>query len=475
MAEIEERSQKRIKLDIASSNANKELIAIQQNVAQIINNDGKKPSFLLDLPLELIDTLITLGDLENKDIKNLSIVNSSFYKKYNYRIFKKINLNWNQIKLFNANFTNKVLVNSILIKSNLINTNETKYGEWNIPLDLLLKDYPNLNKLTIETLTSSRFLKYQDKIDLLESEKIEELGLISHSNEPGSDSMFELTQLIKFNHIKKLSLNGYLLTKDNYFIPKLIESPSSTDAIVEGTLPFLQELSLINCKWEFPFNLCDIFSPIYQSFNNPNLDASPETVSLYYSNDNISFIYSERFKSFLNTFNDDSFAFQTRFYKNLKNLSIVINYDDETTTNNTNYNNGNSYHNKYYPPLNLLDLKRQFKIQSKESDRYDSTTVLSNLNSLTLIGWRLNNVSELDKIFKFEKLTDLDDESSPYKMNFIKLILIKPIDEVEKEFLTKIYVKLDEIFNFKNQNNCKFDVQFLNKNIENKLKHHFKK
>ncbi|GMF57622.1 unnamed protein product [[Candida] boidinii] len=175
MTEIEERSQKRIKLDIASSNANKDLIGIQQNVAQIINNDGKKPSFLLDLPLELIDTIITLGDLKNKDIKSLSIVNSSFYKKYNYRIFKKINLNWNQIKLFNANFTNKVLVNSILIKSNLINTNETKYGEWNISLELLLKDYANLNKLTIETLTSSRFLKYQDKIDLLESEKIEEL------------------------------------------------------------------------------------------------------------------------------------------------------------------------------------------------------------------------------------------------------------------------------------------------------------
>lgn len=475
MTETEERSQKRIKLDITSPNAETDLKTVQTNVPQIINYEGKKPSFLLDLPLELIDTIITLGNLKNKDIKNLSIVNSSFFTKFNYRIFKKINLNWNQIKSFNENYKNKNLVNSILIKSNLINTNETKYGEWNISLDSLLKSYPNLNKLTIETLTSSRFLKYQDKINLLQSEKIIELTLISHSNEPGSDSMFELTQLIKFNHIKKLFLNGYLLTKDNYFIPKLLDSRSSTDPIVEGTLPFLKDLSLVNCKWEFPFNLCDIFSPIYQNFNNPNLDASPETISLYYSNDNISFIYSERFKSFLNTFNDDSFAFQTRFYKNLKNLTIVINYDDESTINNTNNNNGNNYYNKYYPPLNLLDLKREFKIQSKENDRYESTTVLSNLNSLTLIGWRLNNVSELDKMFRLETLTDSDSDSPPYKMNFIKLILIKPIDEVADEFLTKIYVKLDEIFNFKNQNNCKFDVQFLNKSIENELKHHFKK
>ncbi|KAH3668621.1 hypothetical protein OGAPHI_002375 [Ogataea philodendri] len=345
---------------------------------------------LINLPMELVP----LMELSRKDLVNLSLVDSSHRAKFYPLVYDKVKLTWNQFKNFNELFKSKDMVRSVRVFSDHTDKKATSYGEWNISLKELLEECANLKHLTIEVVSSSRCLKYQDKFDVDLSDKIEYLKLISHSLEANDESLFELTQLQRFHNIKQLVLNGFLLTKDQFFYPKF--KPDFSDLKQrsrDGRLVYLNDLKLVNCKWDHPCNLNDIFSPTYPS-PNPLINmetsefTSPERLSLYYNDQSSNFVVSERFKSFIDNDLNELFLFQTRFYYNLKHLSLVI-------------LNQKSEENKYnyYPWLNWLNLKKIFQAQNMETLEIENKSILTNLETLTLVGWRLTSLNELDKVF----------------------------------------------------------------------------
>ncbi|ODV85259.1 hypothetical protein CANARDRAFT_199056 [[Candida] arabinofermentans NRRL YB-2248] len=393
-----------------------------------------------------------------KDLISLSVLSGQHRSRFYPYIYERVKLTWSQFKRFEDNFKTKDYIKALSVFSDLNDRKATNYGEWNISLKGLLESCHNLSELTIEMLSSSRCMKYQDKFDVDLSDKIKVLKLISHCDEANDESLFELTQLQKFHNVKKLTLNGFFLTKDQFFYPKYKSDLSDLKIrSKDGKLVYLDDLKLINCKWEYPFNLSDIFSPTYPSpghFINTQEEefTSPSSLSLMYNKESSSFVVSERFKLFINNENDEHFLFQVRFYSNLKNLSIVI-LSHDYEENKFNY---------YYPWLNWLSLKRKYHFQSRETNEIETRSILTNLETLTLVGWRLTNINELDKVFQIEK-------DMKYHLTHLKLYIMRSgnysveIGAKDLEELGKIKAKLHSLINYegKNADYCHIEVGYV--------------
>ncbi|GME85165.1 unnamed protein product [Ambrosiozyma monospora] len=326
------------------------------------------PNIFLNMPFDVIEVMLKEGGLSRRDILNLSMLSSKHRVKFYELVYQKIKLTWSNFQAFHECFKNKELVNCVRVFSDLKDKKATNYGEWNISMKDLLSDCPNLRSFVIEVMTSARSLKYQDKFDVDLSDKITEMKLITHSKEAGDDSMFELPQLQKFHNVRKLILNGFQLWKDKFFYPKY--KPDFSDWKIrrnDGKLVELEDLSLINCKWNHPESLPEIFSPTYPTpsslTSTKDSFTSPRSISLYYSEDSSSFVTTERFKSWLDNDRDEMFLFQTRFYMNLKRLNLVI----------VNHNYEENKFIYYYPWLNWINFKRTFPVQNTDTDEIETS------------------------------------------------------------------------------------------------------
>ncbi|VEU23548.1 DEKNAAC104465 [Brettanomyces naardenensis] len=415
-------------------------------------HDAKACDFLLKLPLELVQIIVRKGGLSRNDVINISMLSSAHRTRFYRFAYEKVKLTWADFKRFNDSFKQKQLVQSVRVFSDLENPKATNFGEWNISLRDILLNCPNLCDMTIEVMTSARCLKYQDTFDVDLSDKITSLSLISHACEAADESLFELSQIQRFHNITKLTLNGFFVSKDQYFYPKF--KPDLSDFRVrseDGRLLRLDTLELVNCRWDHPFNLSDVFSPTYPSANPILFSAgqipeftAPSTISLHYSEESSSFVVSERFQSFIDNDSDEQFLFQTRFYNNLKHLKIVILYHDTP----------DGRYRYCYPSLSAINLKRKFQAQSDVTGDIETRSILTELESLILVGWRLTNVQELDKIFRV-------DDDLTYNMEHLELY-IKQAGNNHGKGKNDIKSRLDDIFNApgRNKHHCEISVGY---------------
>lgn len=425
----------------------------------IQNHKGKQHDLITKLPLELIEIIFKEGRLSRQDIINISITSSSHRARFFMLVFQSIKLTWGDFERFDKIFKHKELVRSVRVYSDLTDTKKTNFGEWNISLRNLLLDCGNLWKMTIEVMNSARCLKYQDKFDVDLSDKITSLTLISHATEAADESLFELSQLQKFHALSDLKLNGFFISKDQYFYPKF--KPDLSDYTVrslDGKVLDLDKLELVNCRWEHPSNISDIFSPNYPSPNPVLLHGNekqkftaPSSISLFYSEESAPFVVSERFRNFINNDADERFLFQTQFYSRLRHLSIVILNQKELT-------NPEKF-DYYYPWIGQLGLRRKFHVHSETSGEVETRSILTSLESLTLVGWRLSNVNELEKAFKIE-------DDMMYNMKHITLYITpvtgSGIKDRNREELESIREHLDKIFNASRRNNhhCTIEIGY---------------
>lgn len=393
---------------------------------------------LLSLPIELFDIVMKHGGLSRKDLINASMLSSSHRARLFRYVFEEIKLTWGNFKQFDNTFKHKDLVKYIRVYSDLNQAEKTTYGEWNITLTDLLADCPALTGMTVEVMTSARCLKYQDKFDVDLSDKIKTLRLVSHATEAADESLFELTQLQRFHNVRTLCLNGFFLNVDKYFLPKF--KPDLSDyktRCQDGKLINLDQIQLVDCRWEHPNNLAEIFSPAYRTpnvvFNEPTRFTSPRKIGLYYSEESSPFVVSERFRTFLDNSADEQFLFQTMFYRNLTDLEIVVL--------NRNHKQGYNY---YYPWMNSLNLKRPFPVLSEDTGEVHNQSILSNLESLTLVGWQLAHYRELDKLF---------DSDFKYNLKHLSLYL------VGREDLDPVRDRLDKLLNAPGKNNYHCDIE----------------
>lgn len=382
-----------------------------------LRKENNVNSFLMHIPNEILGMI--LNRLDRKDLIRLSSTNREHRGLVYFNLFSSIQMKWKDIKPFLDNFKQLECVQRVKILCDLKNEKETNHGEWNVSFKKLFEECKNLNDMHIELITSARCLKYKDDFDVEVSNKIEKMTLVSksvcNSGDVNDNAMFELTQLQRFHKIKALTLKGFSIAKDIYFYPKIKEDMSDyRKRCLDGKLIDLEEIRLINCAWEYPVNLKEVFSPEYPIPGNASLLSSsirnsrgdhncrPVKIGLYYSGDYVKFTGCERFKSFINTEYDEKFFFGIDFYKNLKELEVVI-------MNERPKENGFAC---YYPWLDMINLQREYYCEAEESTASlgeaatmaTATTlvkrsILGNLERLVLVGWRSSSIQELDKCF----------------------------------------------------------------------------
>ncbi|ODQ45197.1 hypothetical protein PICMEDRAFT_17686 [Pichia membranifaciens NRRL Y-2026] len=372
-------------------------------------------SFLMHIPNEILGKI--LDEVSRKDLIRLSSTNHEHRGLVYMDLFRNIHLKWKDIKLFLENFKQLDYVQRVKILCDLENEKETNNGEWNVSFRKLFEECKNLREMHIELITSARCLKYKDDFDVELSNKVEKMTLVSksvcNSGDVNDNAMFELTQLQRFHNIRQLTLKGFSIAKDIYFYPKIKEDMSDyRKRSLDGKLIELDEVKLINCAWEYPVNLKDVFSPEYPMPGNGSLLSSstrnrrgdtncrPVKIGLYFSGDYVKFTGCERFKSFINTEYNERFFFEIDFYKNLKELEVVV-------LNDRYKENGFTC---YYPWLHMINLQREYYTEVAPDNGWsghgapvDSAmvkrSILSNLEKLVLVGWRSSSIQELDKCF----------------------------------------------------------------------------
>lgn len=418
------------------------------NFGQNLNNNT---SFLINIPEELLNLI--LNNLDRKDLINLSCINKEHRLLFYCDIFKNIQIKWQDINYFLNNFKLLNLIERIKILSNLNNLKETNKSEWNISFKKLFENCKNLKDMQIELLTSGRCLKYKDDFDIELTNKINKMTLVSKIKENNEgfindNAMFELTQLQRFHKIKQLTLKNFCIGKDIYFYPKIKEDLSDFNKRCnDGKLVELQDIKLINCTWEYPINLKEVFSPEYpinNSNNNNNLinnrkNCKPKKIGLYYSGNFIKFLNCERFKNFINTDYNDKFLFEIDFYDELKELEIILMNDKFKETEFSNF----------YPNIDIINLRREYYIKGFETNEVIKKNLISNLERLILVGWKCSTIQELDKCFKINN-------TKQYNMKHIEIYLMRgnnftycynnPIDYKDLENLKNFHNKLKDIF-----------------------------
>lgn len=386
---------------------------------------------LCKLPMELFHMVIDF--LSRKDIITISSLSHKHRALVFGYLFEEAKVDWTQINEFVKGFKHLRNIRKLAIDSKVNDLKLTSKCEWNVSFKPMLETMTNLEELSIELVTSSRCLKYKDDIDEDLSSKIKKIKLrskaITNSGDVNGEAMFELSQLQKFHDVEKLSLNGFSLNRDIYFLPTIKEDLS--DSLIrkrDGKMNHLKEIELVNCQWEYPITLKDVFSPEYPlpSGVKPSLNCSPNKISLKFTNESSKFVESERFKMFVNNEYNRNFQFEVEFFQNLTDLELIVEND--------NYQDNKFRY--YYPRLNLLDLKRVFY-----TEEGGKQCILSNLRRLRLIGWHLLSGLELERCFKLDK-------GFKHQMEYIELLIVSRGDpqDVEFEFIMDFTTRLQLLF-----------------------------
>lgn len=227
----------------------------------------------LPLPHELL--LLVLGHLSKNDIKTISQCNRALRRQLKPYLFNQVVLDWGFIRAhFKDLFIGKkrdsegVVVLPLpddtgikhMVEKITIEEPNLQY-EWNFQFGRMIKQFHNLTELTLCIQGSSNFLKYNEGLNT-----VTHLSLITASD----SGTFNLDHCKQFTSLKKLICKGFTLDFD-----------------IEDTLglPFeLKELELVNCSWNYPFQLKNF---------------GPNIVRLQLIYQDHQFMLSERFREFL--------------------------------------------------------------------------------------------------------------------------------------------------------------------------------
>lgn len=224
----------------------------------------KTQTALQDLPQDLLQ--IVASYLQPHDMVNLSMVSHSMRHRLLPIIFSKAQATWMQImSLHEKNevcFFNKHHVRSLRI-TDAVSFNEYKQNTFG---QLLSPEvFPNLIEVSVNLINLSYWLRYN------KCTHVRALTLYSNNVFRGV-KIFELSHVDNFASLRLLCLHNYHFNWDNSDSrPKI----------------GLNNLSLHDCTWEYPFDLA-LFNP----------DDTLRHLTITYSNNN-SFMLLERFISFL--------------------------------------------------------------------------------------------------------------------------------------------------------------------------------
>lgn len=376
---------------------------------KVAETDPDRKDTLLKIPSELLH--IVIGYLNRKDIITISSLSHSHRALVHGYLFEEVQLDWTQLVEFVKGFKHLNRIRKVSLDAKRSDLKATTKSEWNVSFKPMLEAMPQLEQLQIELVTSSRCLKYKDDIDEELSGKIKHISLksmsMTNSGDANGEAMFELTQLQRFHDVEKLTLDGFSLSRDVYFHPKIQEDMS--DSAVrkrDGKMTALREIELVNCQWEYPITLKDVFAPDYPlpSGVKASKNCAPERLALAFSNESSKFVESERFKMLVNNAYNGNFQYEVGFYERLRELELVVEND--------NYE-ANRFH-YYYPRLHQLDLRRAFY-----TEEGGKQSILSNLRRLKLIGWHMLSARELDCCFELE-------DGLAYNMEHFELQVVSP-------------------------------------------------
>ncbi|CDR41691.1 CYFA0S07e05072g1_1 [Cyberlindnera fabianii] len=250
-----------------------------------------------------------LGHLSHDDILSLAWVDRAFREKMRPYIFASVRLSWDFImEKFPLFFQQGQKRNSEgqmkLLQEASLNTRDDKnvkkyvesvsivtpniQHEWNFRFDTFAHEFDNIRHLTVKTEGSSNFFKYTNVMPQIES-----LELITDAAD--ERAIFNLNHCKPFPALKHLTINGFLLDFD--------------EEDTEGLNLQVKILDLINCSWNYPFQL--------KSFGS-------EIITLRLTYHNHQFILSERFREFLHNPNLPQLQYLT--ISNQNNLKLHITY-----------------------------------------------------------------------------------------------------------------------------------------------------
>jgi hypothetical protein len=420
---------------------------ISEKVKQIKRE--RVDSVLMEFPNEVLE--IIFNNLNKNDMINLSSTNKEHRLLIFDEVFKNVQMKWKNIKIFIDNFKYLDKINKLKIICDMENEKETNNGEWSASFKKLFEYCINLHEMEIGLIGSARCLKYKDDFDIESSNKIKKLTLESNNHYNEGDvndkAMFELAQLQRFHEIKKLTLKGFSITKDNYFYPKMKEDFSDFEKRkLDGKLIKLKDIKLINCAWEYPLSLKEVFAPEYpipglSNMNNERLmNCQPEKLELVYTGAYTRFLSSERFKNFINTEYNQKFLFEVEFYSKLRELSIIVVPEKDRLKEDNEMDKPKTI--QYFPWLEMLNLSREFAVCTS-TEGIIKQSILNNLEKLVLIGWRSSSVLDVDKILNVAQKKN--------KLKYIEIGLIS----AKEEHVTGVAQRVAQLFknNFDN-NNC---------------------
>lgn len=269
-------------------------------------------NILLDLPFEILE--LVLNEVKIEDIKNMSLVSRSMRGRILNRLFKEVKVRWEDIERI-SEWKYKYVINKVRI---LRERSVSAKSEWNISIKPLFKgsdDNSNSNnkikEIEIELIGSSRCIKYKDDFDSKESEGIENITLISTSGGQGDYSeraLFESTHIKRFKGLKRITLKGFTLGKDLY-------AEEEESGGVSGGIYFanLKEINLVNCVWEYPLSVSDIFS-----------GCRAESVRVEYFGEAMRFTCSERFKAMVNVAANRRWSYERGWWSSVKRVEVVV-------------------------------------------------------------------------------------------------------------------------------------------------------
>ncbi|CCE83141.1 Piso0_003713 [Millerozyma farinosa CBS 7064] len=330
-------------------------------VDQAETKKSKRGIDLLDLPTEIL--YFCFSFVEPTDVINLSGTCSRYRTEISPYIFKRINLTWMELidieKTELEKFAHKYqqMINQVRIADSYSN------GEWQHDIFEKIEKYmPNTKSLLINSGESSYWLKYRSSplIKCLslyyESDHLESTDIflknprkIKHSKKKSSLRMFDLEHLKGFGNLTSLYLDQYHLSSMS----------DTNDELVQVNL---QDLKLVNCTWEYPFDL--------SQFNRHN---KLKKLIICYT-DNNAFILSERFRRFLDHPLENGGS-------SLESLSITFAHYDSSWNSPLYLRQLEKFSPKSLPSLHILELNG-WSIELKDIYQYTNLLMKFNLHYL---------------------------------------------------------------------------------------------
>ncbi|KAK9453959.1 hypothetical protein V1511DRAFT_55469 [Dipodascopsis uninucleata] len=222
---------------------------------------------LIELPHEILIDIFENLKNRKEDVTSLSFTCKRLYVIGQQFILENITVNWQMIDLFYAQLVTRLSPLIVYIKTLSIEV-PSSWGEWHRSgtLNKVLCTCTGLEELRLTLSGSSKWLQYLSPI-----ERVSRLTLISNQANL-SPALLDMSDLRSFKAIQQLTLEFFRLQCEYPFegrdIPLLFT---------------LNQLSIINCEWNYPFSM--------------SLFRSLEALSVFYSIKCEAFTFSERLKN----------------------------------------------------------------------------------------------------------------------------------------------------------------------------------